>query len=216
MNKIYDAHAVETPITLSIDDTLNHGICVSNLAFAVAKELGLSDSECHNIAVAGLLHDIGKIKLNTYVYGREETLAIDQIRYIRLHSTLGYAILKERGYNEEILEAVLYHHENYDGSGYPKNLKGEEIPIAARILRVCDAFGALISNRSYREAFDKETALDIMVEEVKYFDMKVYLAFQRVSHSEQLTKILDIFGISQGDEGQNENDNLLGGDTLWH
>lgn len=195
MHKIYDAHAVETPITLSIDDTLNHGICVSNLAFAVAEELGLPPGQCHNIAVAGLLHDIGKIKLNTYVYGREKTLAIDQIRYIRLHSTLGYAILKDRGYEDEILEAVLYHHENYDGSGYPKNLKGDEIPIGAKILRVCDAFGALISNRPYREAFDKETALDIMVEEVKYFDMKVYLAFQRVSHSEELDRILDIFGI---------------------
>ena len=110
---------------------------------------------------------------------------------------VGYAILKDRGYEDAILEAVLYHHENYDGSGYPKNLKGEQIPVAARILRVCDAFGALISNRPYREAFDKETALDIMVEEAKYFDMKVYLAFQRVSHSEEIDKLLDIFGISE-------------------
>ncbi|MDO4554049.1 MAG: HD domain-containing protein [Lachnospiraceae bacterium] len=197
MTKIYDALAVETPITLSMDEVLNHGICVSNLAYAVAKELGLSGEECHKIAVAGLLHDIGKIKLNTYVYQRENTLAIDQMRYMRLHSSLGYAILKDRGYDEEILEAVLYHHENYDGSGYPKNLKGDVIPVGARILRVCDAFGALISNRPYREAFDKETALDIMVEEVKYFDMRVYLAFQRVSHSEELNRILDIFGISE-------------------
>lgn len=197
MTKIYDAHAVETPITLSMDEVINHGICVSNLAFAVAKELQLPEKQCHDIAIAGLLHDIGKIKLNTYVYQRQRTLAIDQIRYTRLHSTLGYAVLKERGYSEEILEAVLYHHENYDGSGYPKNLKGDEIPIGAKILRVCDAFGALISNRPYREAFDRETALDIMVEEVKYFDMKVYLAFQRVSHSDQLFKILDIFGISE-------------------
>lgn len=197
MQKIYDAHAVETPITLSMEDTLNHGICVSNLAFAVAEELNLPEEQCHNIAIAGLLHDIGKIKLNTYVYERKRTLAIDQMRYMRLHSTLGYAILKDRGYENEILEAVLYHHENYDGSGYPKNLKGDEIPVGAKILRVCDAFGALISNRPYREAFDKETALEIMVEEVKYFDMKVYLAFQRVSHSEQLVKILDIFGISE-------------------
>ena len=180
MQKIYDAHAVETPITLSVDATLNHGICVSNLAFAVAKELNLSANHCHNIAVAGLLHDIGKIKLNTYVYNREKTLAIDEMRYMRLHSTLGYAILKDRGYNEEVLEAVLYHHENYDGSGYPKNLKGDEIPVSAKILIVCDAFGALISNSPYREAFDKE----------------VYLAFQRVSHSDELVRILDIFGIS--------------------
>lgn len=195
--KIYDSHAVETPITLSLEEAISHGICVSNLAVAVAREMGLTDSECHDIAVAGLLHDIGKIKLNTYVYDREKTFVIDEMRYVRLHSSLGYAILKDRGYSDEIIEAVLYHHENFDGSGYPKNLKGEQIPLSARILRVCDAFGALISNRPYREAFDIATALDIMVEEVKYFDMKVYLAFQRVSHSEEIGKILDIFGISE-------------------
>lgn len=194
---IYDSHAVETPITLSLEEAINHGVCVSNLAVAVAREMGLSEEECHDLAEAGLLHDIGKIKLNTYVYDREKTFVIDEMRYVRLHTSLGYAILKDRGYKESILEAVLYHHENYDGSGYPKNLKGEQIPVAARILRVCDAFGALISNRPYREAFDKETALDIMVEEAKYFDMKVYLAFQRVSHSEEIDKLLDIFGISE-------------------
>ena len=193
----YDAHIVETPIDLSVEENISHGVCVSNLAYAVAKELNLPEEECHKLAVAGFLHDIGKIKLNTYVYDREKTFIIDEMRYMRLHPSLGYAVLKERGYEEEILEAILYHHENIDGSGYPKNLKGEEIPLGARILRVCDAFGALISNRPCREAFDKDTALEIMVEEAKYFDMRVYLAFQRVSHSEEIGKILDIFGISE-------------------
>ena len=193
----YDAHAVETPIDLSVEENISHGVCVSNLAYAVAKEMDLPEEECHKIAVAGFLHDIGKIKLNTYVYDREKTFTIDEMRYMRLHPSLGYAILKERDYDEDILEAVLYHHENYDGSGYPKNLVGEEIPLGGRILRVCDAFGALISNRPCREAFDKDTALEIMVEEAKYFDMRVYLAFQRVSHSEEIGKILDIFGICE-------------------
>ena len=193
----YDAHIVETPIDLSVEENISHGVCVSNLAYAVAKELDLQEEECHKLAIAGFLHDIGKIKLNTYVYDREKTFIIDEMRYMRLHPSLGYAILKDRGYDEEILEAILYHHENIDGSGYPKNLAGEEIPLGGRILRVCDAFGALISNRPCREAFDKDTALEIMVEEAKYFDMRVYLAFQRVSHSEEIGKILDIFGISE-------------------
>lgn len=193
----YDANIVETPIDLSVEENISHGVCVSNLAYAVAKELGLPEEQCHKLAVAGFLHDIGKIKLNTYVYDREKTFIIDEMRYMRLHPSLGYAILKEREYDEEILEAVLYHHENIDGSGYPNNLAGEEIPLGGRILRVCDAFGALISNRPCREAFAKDTALEIMVEEAKYFDMRVYLAFQRVSHSEEIGKILDIFGISE-------------------
>ena len=78
--KIYDSHAVETPITLSLEEAMNHGICVSNLAVAVAREMGLSEEQCHSIAVAGLVHDIGKIKLNTYVYDREKTFVIDEMR----------------------------------------------------------------------------------------------------------------------------------------
>ena len=72
----------------------------------------------------------------------------------------------------------------YDGTGYPHNLVGKQIPLVGRIMHVCDIFGALISNRDYREGFDVETALDIMIDEVKNFDMKVFLAFQRVAFSD--------------------------------
>ena len=117
------------------------------------------------------------------------------MRYVRLHPTLGYAILKEHGYNEDVLSAVLYHHENADGSGYPNNLKNEDIPWNARVLRVCDAFGALIANRAYRSAFDIETAQTIMIEEVKNFDMQVFLAFQKVTQSEDMHAMLCSLGI---------------------
>ena len=111
--------------------------------------MGFSEEQCHNLAVAGMLHDIGKLRLRSYVYEEKEAkLTIDEMRYVRLHPTLGYAILKEHGYNEDVLSAVLYHHENADGSGYPNNLKNEDIPWNARVLRVCDAFGALIANRA--------------------------------------------------------------------
>ena len=83
-----------------------------------------------------------------------------------------------------------------DGSGYPNNLKGEEIPLGARILRVCDAFGALIANRPYRSAFDIETAISIMIEEVKNFDMRVFLTFQKVTQSEDMKNMLTRLGIS--------------------
>ena len=93
------------------------------------------------------------------------------------------------------MTAVLYHHENVDGSGYPNNLKNEDIPLGARILRVCDAFGALIANRAYRSAFDIETALSIMIEEIKNFDMRVFLAFQKVSQSSDMKEMLASLGI---------------------
>ena len=192
----YGIHDTETPIQDSLGEALTHGMIVSNLAYLVAKEMNMSEEECHQLAVAGMVHDIGKLRLRSYVYKEKEAeMNIDELRYMRLHPALGYAILKEQGYNEYILDAVLYHHENWDGTGYPNNLKAEHIPMAARILRVCDAFGALIANRPYREAFDIETAFSIMIEEVKYFDMHVFLTFQKVSQSSEIEKMLRDMGI---------------------
>ena len=185
-------HELETSLQDSLGDHLVHGMVVSNLAYLIGKEMELPADQCHDLAVAGLVHDIGKLRLRSYVYEEKEAkMNIDELRYVRLHSTLGYAILKEHGYKEAILSAVLYHHENADGSGYPNNLKNDEIPLYARILRVCDAFGALISNRPVRGAFDIETALSIMIDEVKNFDMKVFLAFQKLSQSPELKEMLE-------------------------
>lgn len=192
----FEAHDLETPIQDSLEGAVLHGIVVSNLAYFVAKEMELPEEQCYNLAIAGILHDIGKLKLRSYVYEEKEAkLNIDEMRYVRLHPTLGYAILKKYGYDEDVLVAVLYHHENADGSGYPNNLKNEDTPLSARILRVCDAFGSLISNRMYRSAFDIETALTIMIEEVKNFDMKVFLAFQKVTQSEDMNNMLASLGI---------------------
>ena len=114
---------------------------------------------------------------------------VEKLKYIRMHSKLGYDILSEKGFSNDVLDAVLYHHENYDGSGYPENLAGENIPLSARILRVSDVFAALISNRTYRKAFDFNTAIELMIDEVKNFDMKIFLAFMRVIHNVDINKI---------------------------
>lgn len=171
---------------------VSHGICVSNLAYRVARESGLPDGQCYELAVAGMLHDIGKLEVAKYINGKEEdTLAIEEMKYVRTHSTLSYTILNHRGYSNFILESILYHHENYDGSGYPSNLTGDDIPIGARVLRVCDVFAALTSNRPYRSSFDVNTAVELMIEEVKNFDMRIFLAFLRVIHEDGIEKILD-------------------------
>ena len=163
---------------------LKHGIAVSNLAYALSKELGLPHEKCYDLAIAGMLHDIGKLKLRSYINGQEKNpLVIEELKYVRMHSTLGYEELKDQGYSDFILKSILYHHENYDGSGYPSNLAGEEIPIGARILRVCDVFCALRQDRSYRKAFDRHTVMELMIDEIKNFDLEVFLAFQRVVHA---------------------------------
>ncbi len=175
----------KTILEIDLIDGIKHGMCVSNLTYLIAKKLGLDGEECNNLAIAGMVHDIGKLRLSSYLYGRNSNgMIIEEIRYMRMHSKLGYDILKENGYNNAICEAVLYHHENYDGSGYPDNRKAEQIPLGARILRVADAFIALISERPYREAFDFDSAIGIMIEDVKEFDMQVFLAFMDVIHED--------------------------------
>ncbi len=163
------------------EDAIRHGMCVSRLSSAIARELGLLDEEIRTIAVAGMLHDIGKLKISPYVYGRtRKTMKIEDMLYVRLHAKLGSDIVREKGYGDDIGDIILYHHENYDGSGYPYCLSGEEIPLGSRIIRVSDVFIALISDRTYRKAFDAHTALSMVIDEVRHFDMQVFLAFQRI------------------------------------
>ena len=150
-------------LDLDLSSELNHGIIVSNLAYDVAKELGQNEEFCSQMAIAGIL-------------------LIEELKYVRMHSALGYEELKNQGYSDIVLESILYHHENYDGTGYPSNLSGKEIPLGARILRVCDVYAALSSDRPYRRAFDITTVIDLMIDEIKNFDMEVFLAFQRVIH----------------------------------
>ena len=165
---------------------LNHGVVVSNLAYAVAAEMGRDEAFCYQMAIAGMLHDIGKLKLTGYINGQErDPLLIEELKYVRMHSSLGYEELKEQGYSDIVLQSILYHHENYDGSGYPSNLSGDSIPLGARILRVCDVYAALSSDRPYRKAFDVSTVIELMIDEIKNFDMEVFRAFQRVVHNNE-------------------------------
>ncbi len=173
-------------LQLSLADEIAHGIRVSNLAYYVSKEMNFAQDFCYEMAIAGMLHDIGKLELVKHVYNQKETLIVEEIKYVRAHSTAGYAILKESDFSQTVREAILYHHENYDGSGYPSNLKGEEIPLGGRILRVCDVFAALTSDRPYRKAFDEETAVSLMIEEIKNFDVQIFLAFLRIVHDETM------------------------------
>ena len=169
-----------------LSSELRHGIAVSNLSYDVGREMGLSHEVCYELAIAGMLHDIGKLKLTGYINGQEkDPLMVEELKYVRMHTTLGYEELKGQGYSEFVLQTILYHHENYDGTGYPSNLRGREIPKGARILRVCDVFCALSSDRPYRKALEVDNVMQLMIEEIKNFDMEVFLAFQRVVHRKQ-------------------------------
>ena len=96
--RIDAVRATERILEFDLSVELNHGIVVSNLAYAVASEMGLEESVCYELAIAGMLHDIGKLKLTGYIDGREQDpLLIEELKYVRMHSTLGYEELKGQG-----------------------------------------------------------------------------------------------------------------------
>lgn len=170
---------------------IEHGILVANLAYTLAIRLGLSKEDAYELRVAGMMHDIGKLKLSEYLYGRNSVeLSVEEMKYMRMHSKISFDVLKNYHYSDNIMKVVLWHHESYDGSGYPDNLKGTDIPLGARILKVADEFAALISDRPYRKAFDIDTAVDILIEEIKNLDMRVFIEFQRMIHEEETLELI--------------------------
>ncbi|MGS2778121.1 HD-GYP domain-containing protein [Robertmurraya sp. GLU-23] len=160
--------------------TAFHSNNVANYSKAIAEELKLKQTVCKNIYIGGLLHDIGKIGISENVLNKSSKLTTDEFIHIKEHPSIGYELVKHIKPFEKsgVLNMILYHHERYDGKGYPNGLKGEEIPLEARIMAVADAFDAMTSHRVYREARRLEYTLhELQKERGKQFDPVVVDAF---------------------------------------
>ena len=191
--------ANDIPQESDMQGFLSHARVVSMLSGLVAEELELPEEECNDIRVAGMLHDIGKLTLAEQLYVHdEEMLNVEHTKYVRMHPAMGNELLRSEGsYSEKVISYIACHHENYDGSGYPNHLEGEEIPFGARILRVCDVFSALVSNRTYRAAFSVDAAIEMMIEDVREYDMRVFLAFLSVVHKPEFTQVKMLIDMEQ-------------------
>ncbi len=168
-------------IAVDAKDTYTHGHSenVMNIAEEIAREMGIDEKGIGIIRDAGLLHDIGKIGIPGYILNKPGPLTYEEFNGImKTHSTLGANIVKEVPFLYDLHKLILYHHEHYDGGGYPEKLKGEQIPIGARILHVADAFEAMTSNRPYRSSLGKKEAIRRLIENSgKQFDPAVIKAF---------------------------------------
>ena len=143
--------------------TNGHSIRVAEYSRLLAQRLGLSKDRQEEIYYAGLLHDIGKIRVPDSIIKKEGKLTDEEYEYIKLHPVSGYHILKEISASSDIAIGAKYHHERYDGKGYPNGLEGENIPEIARILGVADAYDAMSSNRCYRKALPQDVVRAEMV-----------------------------------------------------
>jgi len=139
--------------------TAGHQQRVSELACAIAKEMGLDGSFIEGIRIAGLLHDVGKIAIPIEILSKPGKLSEDEFRLIKVHPKASYDILKDIEFSRPVADIILQHHERLDGSGYPNGLKGDEISMDARILNVSDVVEAMSSYRPYRPALGLDKAL---------------------------------------------------------
>ena len=131
--------------------THGHSRRVAEYSQMIAEIAGKSDSECWDIYLAGLLHDVGKIGVPDEIINKTSKLSDEEFAKIKEHPTIGRKILKKINMTPYLSVGADYHHERYDGKGYPNGAKGEEIPEIARIIAVADAYDAMTSKRSYRE-----------------------------------------------------------------
>ena len=140
--------------------TAGHQRRVADLSGAMAREMGLAPDRIDGIQLAGLIHDLGKISVPAEILSKPSRLTELEFRLIKIHPQAGYDILQDSAFPWPIARMVLEHHERMDGSGYPRNLKGEEIIMEARILAVADVVEAMSSHRPYRPALGVEAALE--------------------------------------------------------
>ena len=140
--------------------TRGHSRRVAMYAAEIAKRKKLSEEEIQNIYYAGLLHDAGKISVPDAVLNKPGTLTEEERKQIQNHTIAGGKMLRQMSSLKGIRETALYHHERYDGTGYPEGLKGETIPLYARIVGVADSYDAMSSNRVYRRHLNKDDIIE--------------------------------------------------------
>ncbi|MCX7995020.1 MAG: HD-GYP domain-containing protein [candidate division WOR-3 bacterium] len=150
--------------------TKEHSLQVSMLAFELGKFIAFSPHELEMIKCAGLLHDIGKVAVPEKILNKPAPLNEKEWMIMKRHPVISAEIIMESKELREIEPWILYHHERWDGKGYPEGRKGREIPVVAMILAVCDAYSAMTSDRPYRQAMSTEEARN----EIKNFREKQF------------------------------------------
>jgi len=156
----------------------HHSERVNHYSMVVAEAMGLSEKEQEVLTISAFLHDIGKVGISNEILNKRGKLNPEEWTEIKEHPRRGVEILKPLCLPQEVLEIILHHHESFDGQGYPDGLKGEEIPLCARIIQIIDSYDAMISNRPYRKAL----SLDWVIQEIQscagaQFDPRIVKVF---------------------------------------
>lgn len=158
--------------------TLGRSRRVAFYALKIVNKMSLTPAEASQIELAGLLHDIGMIGVAEEILNKSQKLTDEEFEQVKLHVQYSVKILEDIKQLYEITEIIKYHHEYYNGCGYPYGLKGEEIPLGSRIIAIADAYDSMVSNRAYRESLTPQDAIDIMQQGAgKQFDPNLLQIF---------------------------------------
>jgi len=180
LQNAYDATLEGWSLALEMRDeeTLGHTVRAAELACEMARALGVPEEDIPHVRRGALLHDIGKMAVPDAILKKPGPLDEHEWAVMRAHPVMAQEFLSRIGYLERALEIPYYHHERWDGTGYPRGLRGTKIPLPARIFAVIDVFDALTSDRQYRKAWSTEDALrHIVAQAGEQFDPMVVAAF---------------------------------------
>lgn len=163
------------------DYTYKHCLRVAMLSTSICYEMELTPRETKDVIISALLHDIGKSNIDHDIIIKPGKLTDEEFEEIKRHPIIGYDVLRNSGcYSQNIMSGVLFHQEKFDGTGYPRGMKGYQIPLIARIIAVADVFDALTSNRPYRKPWSVAETEEYMLGScVTHFDYDVVAAFLR-------------------------------------
>lgn len=166
-----------------VEDLHGHVHRVADLAVHLGRIIGLDEADISRLGLVGVLHDVGKVHVDPAILSKPGPLDEAEREHMRRHPELGFAMTVDR-FDRKVSEAILYHHERYDGMGYPFGLASTEIPILARVVLVADAFDAMVSHRSYQPSLPAESAIDeINLYSGSQFDPMVVEAFNAIAES---------------------------------
>jgi len=177
-----------------------HSTRLAEWAVRIGRDMGMAESGLEDIEVAALLHDAGKVGVPDAILRKPGPLDPEEWRVMRMHPEFSWAVLRLIPGLERASLYALHHHEKFDGSGYPSRLKGEEIPIGARIVAVIDAFDAMVASRPYKEGLPIEEALRrLALDSGRHFDPAVVRHFVPIASAE-MQSVFEATGVSRTTE----------------
>lgn len=183
-----DEYSIDEYFRMLSDEDQKHCLRVEELSVKIALELKETPIDLENLRIAARYHDVGKVKIPKKILHKKTALSKEERAIIMVHSKYSSQILEYTGFNKSVVRFAMLHHENFDGTGYPFGLVGEQIPIESRIIRVADVYDALHSARQYKHALQIEICFKVMKNEADFFDESVFQQLQCIIGSNSYTE----------------------------